>query len=234
MYRSAGGKRIAGPGSALAAGCAPSGGQFPNGNCYNYVVSHVCEQISPSSNADQADICTDIYASWTQASSTGEGSLDIWGEGEYYCQGSSGQCKGIHAENTISVTADKFTGNQEVPVTYSESSIDYTCSTTACPDGSRAMLGTTHYTSTIPSALDLDLGSYTLCYDATATIPSGDAILVSNTSTAYHPSAISRRRPTSALPPVRSLGLSAPLGWSVTTPALFVRLGAIALLSKGR
>jgi hypothetical protein len=180
---------VATQGSALAAACDPTGGVFPNGNCSNYVVSHKCEQISPSSNADQADICTDIYASWTQASATGEGSVDIWGEGEYYCQGSSEQCKGINGQNSVSVTATTFTGSSEIHPTDSESSADYTCSTTACPLGGRAMVATTHVTNIIPSAFDIDLGSYTLCYSATATIPTGDAVLVSDTSTAYHPAA---------------------------------------------
>jgi hypothetical protein len=171
-------------GSARAAACDPVNGQFPNGNCYNYVLSHVCEQISPSSNADQADICTDIYASWTAASYSSQGTLDIWGVGEYYCQGASVQCKGVNASNTLAVTGHPAGGGTTHA---SESSGTYMCSTTSCPNGGRVKWPTGHFTAPIASGVNEGTKSYTACYDLSSTIPSGNAILVSDTSTAYHP-----------------------------------------------
>jgi hypothetical protein len=166
--------------AALAAGCSPSGNNYPTANCYNYSVSHVCEEISPSGDADQANICTDIYTSWTQASATSSGSFDIWGVGEYYCQGASAQCKGINGQNSLAIS--EVAGGSG---SFSESSRDYTCSTTACPDGGRAQVATAHLTGTIPSAIGA-MGKPNQCFTVTATVSSGDAILTNDAGSAYH------------------------------------------------
>jgi hypothetical protein len=150
-------------GSALAAGCALQPNNIaPNGNCFTQNLAHVCERISPASNADQAIICTDIYASWTAASVTSSGRFDVWGTGEYYCQGASQQCKGMNVKNSLAIWA-YATQTPEGPVsgpifpdspTDTESSNSYTCSTTSCPittsASTRVYVSTTHYTGIVP------------------------------------------------------------------------------------
>jgi hypothetical protein len=119
-------------------------------------------RISPASNADQAIICTDIYASWTAASVTSSGRFDVWGTGEYYCQGASQQCKGMNVKNSLAIWA-YATQTPEGPVsgpifpdspTDTESSNSYTCSTTSCPittsASTRVYVSTTHYTGIVP------------------------------------------------------------------------------------
>jgi len=166
-----------------SASCAvSSGGTAPLGTCFNVGLAHKCEQIGPTlSNGNTADICVDITTSWTSGPGI-NGSLDIWGTGEYYCQGPSTQCKGIHGQNSLRVVAGA-TAASEFDFSSTQSSRDYTCSTTSCPDGGRAMVSTTHYTGGIA---DFHPNP---CFTVTETIPTGNAILVNGTSTAFHPPA---------------------------------------------
>lgn len=163
-----------------AAGCAG----IPGGNgdllfhaagpCYTVPVAHKCEAIGTLGNGNQADICTDIYTSYDTTR------YEIWGTGEYYCQGPSVQCKGIHAGNTMTITLSLdaiANGDPDPHNPYTSPS--YECSTTSCPNGDRAKLSTGHYGTT--------KGGGAFCVGAQATIPTGDAILVQGTSTAYHP-----------------------------------------------
>jgi hypothetical protein len=112
------------------------------------------------SNGNQAVVCNDINKAATA------GGFELWGTGEYFCQGPSVQCKGIHASNSLITSF----GDAQSPA--------FSCSTTACPNGGRAMVSTAHVF--VPAGF---------CVVAVATIPAGDAILVNGTSTAFHPAA---------------------------------------------
>lgn len=125
-------------------------------------VSHKCEVVNTLSNGNQAVVCTDINMANTP---TG---VEVWGTGEYFCQGPSVQCKGIHANNTL--TFRDLTGTLRVLQNQ-----PFQCSTTACPNGGRAMVSTSH------------LGISGLCVTVTATVTTSAAILVNGTSTAFHP-----------------------------------------------
>jgi hypothetical protein len=175
--------------SALAAGCDPTGNAmsgyyFPVATCYTYQVAHLCEVIGTlPANGNQAVVCTDIYTAW----STNEDpeTFDIWGDGEYYCQGPSEQCKGMNVKNTLDVSAGTVAIGDGNP-SESESSPTYTCSTTSCPNGAREKVATTHYMGAGPAFPPLG-AQQPPCFVVTATVPQGDAILVNGTTTAYHP-----------------------------------------------
>ncbi|MBO0883564.1 MAG: hypothetical protein J2P17_25170 [Mycobacterium sp.] len=168
---------------ASAAACTVSaGGTAPQGTCYNVQLAHKCESIGTLPNGNEADICVDIWTSWSTGSGT-NGTLELWGTGEYYCQGPSTQCKGINGQNSLRVDAGAtaLAGANE---SSTQQSRDYTCSTTSCPAGGRAMVSTTHaqgYATRFPLA--------NACFTATETIPTSNAILVNGTSTAFHPQA---------------------------------------------
>ena len=180
--------------SALAAtsGCAPtgdamSGYYFPVATCSTYPVVHLCEVIGTlSANGNQALVCTDIYTSW--ATNVDPATFDIWGDGEYYCQGASGQCKGMNVKNTLDVSPGAVALEEGNP-SESESSLSYTCGgATSCPNGKRVFLATTHYAGDVLNTPQFG-GQLPppACYVVTATVPQGDAILVNGTTAAYHP-----------------------------------------------
>lgn len=123
-------------------------------------LAHRCETIGTLSNGNQATVCTDINTAAVA------GGFEIWGTGEYFCGGPSEQCKGIHANNTLTGFGTGV------------SNTTFQCSTTACPNGGRAMVSTPH--------LFLAQG---LCTVLTGTVTTAAAVLVNGTSTAFHPAA---------------------------------------------
>ena len=89
-------------------------------------VMHKCEVIGTAPNGNQAVVCSDINAAAVA------GGFELWGTGEYFCQGPSVQCAGIRASNNL-LTPDGSFGNRP-----------FVCLTTACPNSGRAMVSTTH------------------------------------------------------------------------------------------
>jgi hypothetical protein len=165
---------------AMASSCAAIASGNGNllfhaaGPCYTVPVAHKCEAIGTLGNGNQAVVCSDIYTSYDTTH------FEIWGTGQYYCQGPAVQCKGIHAGNTLVITLSLdaiANGNPEPNNPLGSPS--YQCSTTSCPNGGHVQLSTGHYGAA--------KGAGAFCIGAQATIPAGDAILVQGASTAFHP-----------------------------------------------
>jgi hypothetical protein len=131
---------------------------------------HLCHVIGTLPNSNQAVVCSDIEVAPVS------GGVEIWGAGEYYCQGPDLQCKGIHADNTMFF----LTTNAIPPFTGTFQNRPYECSTTGCPNGptpnNRAIVSTPHR-FIITGECDI----------VTATVSTGAAVLVNGTSTAFHP-----------------------------------------------
>jgi hypothetical protein len=152
--------------TASAASCvSESGGTwFVAKGCFSAEIpgAHVCAPITPGENT--AIQCTDLYA--TDAN----GAAQIWGEGEFYCQGAHPQCQGMNVRVGFSWT-DLNNLQQDVsdPRTY-------TCNPTvgACPNGGRAMVSTAHS------------DVFTTCFQLYTWLPAGNVISVQGVSSAYH------------------------------------------------
>jgi hypothetical protein len=133
--------------------------------------AHQCKVIGTLPNSNQAVVCSDIELTPVA------GGVEVWGTGEYYCQGPDLQCKGIHADNTMSF----ITTNAIPPFAGSSQNTPYQCSTTACPNGTppnnRALVSTGHRFIVTAE-----------CDIITATVNTGAAVLVYGTSAAFHPS----------------------------------------------
>ena len=131
---------------------------------------HVCQVIGALPNSNQAVVCSDIEVAPVS------GGVEVWGAGEYYCQGPDLQCKGIHADNTMFF----FTTNVIPPFAGTVQNRPYQCSTTGCPNGptpnNRAIVSTPHRF--------IITGE---CDSVTATVSTGAAVLVYGTSAAFHP-----------------------------------------------
>jgi hypothetical protein len=134
---------------AQQAGAAPAA---------NTTIYHECTVVNTLSNGNQANVCNDLISAKV-ANGT-----EFWGTGEYYCQGPSQQCKGINANNIMSVN-----GGPDMP------NKAYSCTDGGCPNGARAMVSTAH-------AL-LKTGQ---CTSIITSITPSAAILVNGTSTAFH------------------------------------------------
>lgn len=133
-------------------------------------VMHLCKAIGTLPNGNQAVVCSDIEVA------PASGGVEVWGEGEYYCQGPDRQCNGIHADNTMSF----FTINAIPPYAAGFQNTPYQCSTTGCPNGpgtdNRAKVSTPHRYIVTKE-----------CDSVTATVTTGAAVLVKGTSQAFHP-----------------------------------------------
>jgi hypothetical protein len=83
-----------------------------------------------------ADECADIYISYTP------GGFDIYGDGEYYCQGPDdyARCDAMSVDEVLSTDP---AGGQ-----YGHPGGDYTCSGSSCPTG-RALVATYHYSASM-------------------------------------------------------------------------------------
>jgi hypothetical protein len=121
-------------------------------------LAHKCETIGTAPNGNQAVVCSDINMA------VGSAGTQVWGTGEYFCQGPSVQCAGIHASNNLTVPGHGTMGTQPFQGT-----------TAGCPDGGRARVSTTHFTV------------FSGCFTVTGTVDDSAAILVNGSSTAFHP-----------------------------------------------
>lgn len=125
--------------AAQAATCVPaqeSSGWHVGYGCGSERIpaAHHCMIVGISNDGSTEGVeCADIYVTDT-ADAT-----QIWGEGEYYCQGSHPQCLGMRVTVWVSVNAVAYIGS--VPATSVEGT--YSC-TTSCPNGGQADVSTTH------------------------------------------------------------------------------------------
>jgi hypothetical protein len=117
------------------AGTSPSAGVFyvyyGQSSCV-VPISHKCMQVGSAAGSETADECADISVNNTGSS------VQIWGTGEFYCQGASGKCDEID----VTVGASATDENAGSPVTVHTPS-PYVC-TSGCPNGSRADVSTAH------------------------------------------------------------------------------------------
>ncbi|HEX5119441.1 MAG TPA: hypothetical protein VFW65_29980 [Pseudonocardiaceae bacterium] len=122
--------------TANAASCVTeSGGTwFVGKGCTSVEIPgvHVCADIAPGENT--AIECTDLAATDTASAH------EIWGVGEFYCQGAHPQCQGMNVKVGLSWT-DLHSGTQHISALR-----PYMCNPTvgACPNGGRAMVSTAH------------------------------------------------------------------------------------------
>lgn len=105
--------------------------------------SHKCMQVGSASDNGQetANECADI--SVLDSGST----TDIWGTGEFYCQGVSLKCDEIDVTVGISATPT----SDPLAAASTAYSSEYVC-TSGCPNGGRAMVSTTHLHGMGPNA----------------------------------------------------------------------------------
>jgi hypothetical protein len=128
----------------------------------------VCKAIGTSTNGGTSAVeCADIYVN----TPTSSGWADIWGEGEYYCQGQHPQCLGMNVENSIVVSSSTF-GPPDT-----ESSGNFKCNPNvgACPNGGRQFVGTPH----VPVQENNHAAVY--AFD-----PAGEVISINGASSASH------------------------------------------------
>jgi hypothetical protein len=158
--------------AAMAAGCDPTPTAYGsalkvelplNETCYNHVLSHKCTEIGGNGSTD-ADECADLEISWSSSQ------VDIWSEGEYYCQGAVTRCSAMSVQNQL-VLQSSFYGNKMFPV-------GYKCSGTSCPNGSRAMVASPHFSTK-------QVGGDTCLVEVLADDEAGNSITVPNDKITY-------------------------------------------------
>jgi hypothetical protein len=133
-------------------------------------LQHACRAIGTLPNGNQAVVCSDIELQPVS------GGVEVWGEGEYYCQGPDVQCNGIHADNNMTfITVSGFP-----PVVGTVQNNPYQCVTTGCPNAAppnnRALVATPHRFIKTSE-----------CDNIVAVVSTGAAILPKGTSQAFHP-----------------------------------------------
>jgi hypothetical protein len=130
--------------SARAATCTPTLAsgvwKVPYG-CGGVILStsHRCQQTGIIANTGgygptTTDECADI------AVSNSSGGPQIWGEGEFYCQGAATECQGMNVSVDYKITA--VSGDN-----YSSPNRNYKCNPDVgfCPIGKHAMVATQHF-----------------------------------------------------------------------------------------
>jgi hypothetical protein len=127
--------------TAQAATCAAqkeaNGYHIPNG-CSSVPIpaAHHCMVVGTSNDGTTQGVeCADLYAT-----NSAQNEFDVWGEGEFYCQGSHPRCLGMNVEVWFSITVAGIH-----PATTTNGT--YKCNTTspACPNGGQAAIATTHW-----------------------------------------------------------------------------------------
>lgn len=125
-------------------------------------ISHKCAQVGSAAGSETADECADVTV--TDNSSAAQ----LWGTGEFYCQGPSDKCDEMSVKVGVSVTNEN--GQSIASTAYSST---YVC-TSGCPNGGRALVSTSH------------LGSGYDCYWVYSWDPKGESFIdgtdVSHTS----------------------------------------------------
>jgi hypothetical protein len=115
--------------------------------CYNDPVDHQCVDMGGHGGVDAIE-CADIEMSF---SPTG---LNVWGVGEYYCQGPFGykQCAAMSVDQVFYFGA--FGSDPNGVSTYGHPGGYYTCSGSGCPTNPtpRAMVGTYHFSGSLGQA----------------------------------------------------------------------------------
>jgi hypothetical protein len=181
VFATAAAVATAAPQKALAAGCgvqstSPSGAATDvylsaDLTCDNISVAHKCVTMG-GNNGIFALECADIYVSYTPDS------FDVYGVGEYYCQGPDGYARC----DSMSVDQVLLTDTGE----YGHPGGNYTCSGSSCA-AARATVDTYHYTGSLVTSagacipegmITQDLGTNsitvpTLPEGTTITYPSG-------------------------------------------------------------
>jgi hypothetical protein len=118
--------------------------------CYNVQVDHRCTDIGNHDSVHAIE-CADIWMSFSTAN------INLWGEGEYYCQGPFGykQCAAMSVDQVFEfgVLGSKPGG---VSV-YGHPGGNYTCSGSGCPSGTtpttaRAWVDTYHFSGSLGQA----------------------------------------------------------------------------------
>ncbi|HUN30464.1 MAG TPA: hypothetical protein VMU95_00475 [Trebonia sp.] len=113
--------------------------------CSNVEVDHQCADLGNHSSIHAIE-CADIYMSFSTSN------LNLWGVGEYYCQGPFGyeQCAAMSVDQAFEFgvlgTDPSGTG------VYGHPGGDYTCSGSGCPAGGRALVDTYHFSGTLAQA----------------------------------------------------------------------------------
>jgi hypothetical protein len=120
------------------------------GTCASRVIAHDCITMGGNGGVSAIE-CVDIYMTWNSSA------IEVWGEGEYYCQSSAGyaQCASMSVDQVFYWDAN--TGSQQA---YGHPGGNYTCSGSGCPNGAstttgRAWVNTYHYSgSQSPAAAE--------------------------------------------------------------------------------
>lgn len=117
------------------------------GTCASQVVAHSCVNMGASGGVSAIE-CADIDMTWNSSA------LEVWGGGEYYCQGSSGyvRCAAMSVDQVF-----YWDANTTVQGVYGHPGGNYVCSGSSCPGGStqdtgRAWVSTYHYSGSQSTA----------------------------------------------------------------------------------
>lgn len=168
------------PRTALASSCVTNSGnnqvQFSQG-CYSIPITHSCQVIGYSSGGGtQAVECADIYVTWASDSADPE----MWGVGEFYCQGVYAQCAGMNVISRVNVSPD-LSVIEGGPGGGGTLSNRYLCnpSVGACPNGGRAQVSSGHISDYSELPEEPGVGA---CYTVTATEPAGNVIAIPYTA----------------------------------------------------
>jgi hypothetical protein len=118
--------------------------------CDNVQVDHQCADIGNHGGVHAIE-CADIYASFSTAN------LNLWGDGEYYCQGPFGYkpCAAMSVDQVFEFGV--LGSNPHGVSTYGRPGGNYTCSGSGCASGStvttgRAWVDTYHFSGSLGQA----------------------------------------------------------------------------------
>lgn len=165
----------AAPQHALASSCSSwsTSGQdgytqitFPdNQTCYGVVAAHVCHQQG-TSDIYSANECADLDINYTPDS------IEVWSEGEYYCQTTDGQgysqCSYMKVDNIL-----EWDPNSSNPPNAGHPGGFYVCSGSGCPAAGRAMVATYHETWDVAGGGCTDIMESYNDQSNTLTLPNG-------------------------------------------------------------
>jgi hypothetical protein len=162
------------PQRALAATCKPttSGATvyLPAGlTCYGVGLSHYCVSMGASGGITAIE-CADIDMNYTP---TG---FDIYGVGEYYCQGASGYatCDAMHVDQVL-YAEDFLTGHVG---TYGRPGGYYSCSGNCTTQ--RALLSTYHFTGSLTIVQSACIGDFLYVENSANSITLPDGVTVTH------------------------------------------------------
>jgi hypothetical protein len=116
-----------------------------NATCVNEPVDHQCADIGNHGGVHAIE-CADIYMSFSAAN------INLWGEGEYYCQGPFGykQCVAMSVDQVFEFGV--LGSNPDGVGTYGHPGGSYTCGGGSCPASGRAWVDTYHFSGSLGQA----------------------------------------------------------------------------------